>query len=170
MRLAVGSATMDAVGQAELVRTGAASPVELVDEAIGRIERINPQLNAVVRDRFERARAEATGALPDGPFRGVPLLLKDLSAGIEGEALLLGIRDVAVSSGSACTSASLLPSHVLKAVGVPDDLAHASIRFGLGRFTTAEQIDFAVRAIVAAVHRLRELSPLVPASSPSAGS
>jgi cysteine desulfurase len=91
-------------------------------------------------------------------------------AGVEGEALLLGIRDVAVSSGSACTSASLLPSHVLKAVGVPDDLAHASIRFGLGRFTTAEQIDFAVRAIVAAVHRLRELSPLVPASSPSAGS
>jgi cysteine desulfurase len=90
-------------------------------------------------------------------------------AGVEGEALLLGIKDVAVSSGSACTSASLLPSHVLKAVGVPDDLAHASIRFGLGRFTTAEQIDFAVRATIAAVHRLRELSPLVPAS-PVAGS
>ena len=92
MRLAVGSATMDAVGQAELVRTGAASPVELVDEAIGRIERINPQLNAVVRDRFERARAEAAGPLPDGPFRGVPFLLKDLSAQIEGETLFEGMR------------------------------------------------------------------------------
>lgn len=84
-------------------------------------------------------------------------------AGVEGEALLLSIKDVAVSSGSACTSASLQPSHVLKAVGVPDDLAHASIRYGLGRFTTAEEIDFAVEATASAVRRLREHSPLVPA-------
>jgi cysteine desulfurase len=85
-------------------------------------------------------------------------------SGVEGEALLLGMKDVAVSSGSACTSASLQPSHVLRAVGVPDDLAHASIRFGLGRSTTVEEIDFAVGATVAAVQRLRELTPFVPAA------
>jgi len=83
---------MDAVGQAALVRTGEVSPAELVDAAIERIERVDPQLNAVVRDRFERARTEAAGTLPDGPFRGVPLLLKDLSAGIEGETLFEGMR------------------------------------------------------------------------------
>jgi amidase len=83
---------MDAIGQAELVRSGAASPAELVDEAIARIERVNPQLNAVVRDRFDRARAEAAGRLPDGPFRGVPFLLKDLSAEVEGETLFEGMR------------------------------------------------------------------------------
>jgi amidase len=83
---------VDAVGQAESVRTGAVSPAELVDAAIERIERVNPQLNAVVRDRFERARAEATAALPDGPFRGVPILLKDLSCAIEGETLFEGMR------------------------------------------------------------------------------
>jgi cysteine desulfurase len=106
------------------------------------------------------AEGNAAGGAPD---ERLPGNLNVSFAGVEGEALLLGIKDVAVSSGSACTSASLLPSHVLKAVGVPDDLAHASIRFGLGRFTTAEQIDFAVRATVAAVRRLRELAPLVPA-------
>ena len=85
-------------------------------------------------------------------------------AGVEGEALVLGMKDVAVSSGSACTSASLQPSHVLRAVGVPDDLAHASIRFGLGRFTTAEEIDFAVSSVAATVRRLRAIFP-VPAGS-----
>jgi cysteine desulfurase len=79
--------------------------------------------------------------------------------GVEGEALVLGMKDIAVSSGSACTSASLQPSHVLRAVGVADDLAHASIRFGLGRFTTAEEIDFAVSSVAATVRRLRDLTP-----------
>ena len=82
-------------------------------------------------------------------------------AEVEGEALLMGIKDVAVSSGSACTSASLQPSHVLKALGVPDELAHSSIRFGLGRFNTAEEVDFVIEATVAAVKRLRETAPLV---------
>jgi cysteine desulfurase len=81
-------------------------------------------------------------------------------AGVEGEALLMGIRDVAVSSGSACTSASLRPSHVLKAIGVPDELAHASIRFGLGRWNTEEEVDYTVAAVAAAVRRLREMAPL----------
>jgi len=79
---------------------------------------------------------------------------------VEGESLIMGIKDIAVSSGSACTSASLEPSHVLRAMGVGDELAHSSIRFGFGRFTTKEQVDYAVEHVVQAVKRLRELSPL----------
>lgn len=80
---------------------------------------------------------------------------------VEAEALLMAIRDeVAVSTGSACTSASVEPSHVLKALGLGDDLAHTSIRFGLGRFNTEEEVDFVVKRITEAVRRLREISPL----------
>ncbi len=79
---------------------------------------------------------------------------------VEGESLLMGINDVAVSSGSACTSATLEPSYVLKALGVGEDLAHTSIRFGLGRFNTAEEVDYVVERVADTVHRLRELSPL----------
>ena len=79
---------------------------------------------------------------------------------VEGESLLMAIKNVAVSSGSACTSASLEPSYVLRAIGVEDDLAHTSIRFGIGRFTTEEEIDFATKLIVREVSRLREMSPL----------
>lgn len=79
---------------------------------------------------------------------------------VEGESLLMGIKDIAVSSGSACTSASLEPSYVLKALGVGEELAHTSIRFGIGRFNTEEEIDFTIRSVVSAVNRLRELSPL----------
>jgi amidase len=75
---------LDATGQAELVRTGQASPAELVDAAIARIEKLNPELNAVIHQLFERARAGAAGSLPDGPFRGVPILLKDLGAELKG--------------------------------------------------------------------------------------
>ena len=81
-------------------------------------------------------------------------------AGVEGEALLMGLKDVAVSSGSACTSASLRPSHVLKALGVSDDLAHASIRFGLGRSNTEEEVDYTIESVAGAVRRLRELTAL----------
>jgi cysteine desulfurase len=79
---------------------------------------------------------------------------------VEGEALMMAIKDVAVSSGSACTSASLEPSYVLRAMGVPEDLAHSSIRFGLGRFTTEEEIAFVTRLVVEKVKKLREMSPL----------
>jgi cysteine desulfurase len=79
---------------------------------------------------------------------------------VEGESLLMGINDVAVSSGSACTSATLEPSYVLKALGVGEDLAHTSIRFGLGRFNTEEEVDYVVERVVETVTRLRELSPL----------
>jgi cysteine desulfurase len=79
---------------------------------------------------------------------------------VEGESLLMGINDVAVSSGSACTSASLEPSYVLKALGAGDDLAHSSIRFGLGRWTTEEEVDYVVEKLTSVVRRLREMSPL----------
>jgi cysteine desulfurase len=79
---------------------------------------------------------------------------------VEGESLLMGINDVAVSSGSACTSATLEPSYVLKALGVGEDLAHTSIRFGLGRFTTQEEVDYVIDKMVQVVTKLRELSPL----------
>jgi cysteine desulfurase len=79
---------------------------------------------------------------------------------VEGESLIMGISDVAVSSGSACTSASLEPSHVLRAMDVGEELAHSSIRFGIGRFTSREEVDYAADALVKAVRRLREMSPL----------
>ena len=79
---------------------------------------------------------------------------------VEGESLLMGLKDLAVSSGSACTSASLEPSYVLRALGVDEEMAHTSVRFGLGRFTTEQEVDRAVALTVARVGRLRELSPL----------
>jgi cysteine desulfurase len=79
---------------------------------------------------------------------------------VEGEGLLMAIKDVAVSSGSACTSSSLEPSYVLRALGVGDELAHSSIRFGLGRFNTEEEVDYVADLVVGKVKRLREMSPL----------
>jgi cysteine desulfurase len=79
---------------------------------------------------------------------------------VEGEGLLMALKDVAVSSGSACTSASLEPSYVLRALGIGEELAHTSIRFGLGRFTTEEEVDFVIKLTVDKVSRLREMSPL----------
>ena len=79
---------------------------------------------------------------------------------IEGESMILAIKDLAVSSGSACTSSSLEPSYVLKSMGVGDELAHTSIRFGIGRFTTEEQIDYAAELVLSKIEKLRELSPL----------
>merc|ERR1712018_307384 len=79
---------------------------------------------------------------------------------VEGESLLMALKDIALSSGSACTSASLEPSYVLRAIGADEDLAHSSIRFGIGRFTTEEEIDFAAEKCITHVKRLREMSPL----------
>lgn len=81
-------------------------------------------------------------------------------AGVEGESLIMAIKDIAVSSGSACTSASLEPSYILRAIGVDEELAHTSLRIGFGRFTTEEEIDFAIDLIIRQVNRLREMSPL----------
>jgi cysteine desulfurase len=82
---------------------------------------------------------------------------------VEGESLLMALKEIAVSTGSACTSASLEPSHVLRAIGVEEELAHTSIRFGLGRFNTEEEVDYTVRRVVEEVKRLRELSALYKA-------
>jgi len=79
---------------------------------------------------------------------------------VEGESLLMGLKEIAVSTGSACTSASLEPSHVLRAIGVEEELAHTSIRFGLGRFNTLEEVDYTVQRVVEEVRRLRAISPL----------
>ncbi len=97
---------------------------------------------------------EISMAEREAEARRLRLLRRRLFDGILAE-----VSDVAVSSGSACTSASLQPSHVLKAIGVPDELAHASIRFGLGRPNTAEEVDFTIGAVAATVKRLRELMP-----------
>jgi len=79
---------------------------------------------------------------------------------VKGEALLMGLRGVAVSSGSACTSASPEPSHVLRALGIDDELAHGSLRFGLGRFNTPDEVEYVIAEVVRVVTHLRRLSPL----------
>ena len=113
----------------------------------------------------ERLRQSITSKLEDVYLNGhatdrLPGNLNLSFAYVEGEALMMGIKDVAVSSGSACTSASLEPSYVLKALGVGDELAHSSIRFGLGRFNTEEEVDFVIDDVVRAVNHLRDMSPL----------
>jgi cysteine desulfurase len=95
----------------------------------------------------------------DDPLR-VPGNLNVSFSFVEGEAMMMAIRDVAVSSGSACTSASLEPSYVLRAMGVEEELAHSSIRFGIGKFNTDEEIDYVADLVIGSVHRLREMSPL----------
>lgn len=94
------------------------------------------------------------------PTERLPGNLNLSFAYVEGESMIMGMKELAVSSGSACTSASLEPSYVLKAIGVGEELAHTSIRFGLGRFTTEEEVDFAIEKVITTVTRLRELSPL----------
>jgi cysteine desulfurase len=93
------------------------------------------------------------------PHERLPGNLNLSFAFIEGEALMMSMKDVAVSSGSACTSASIEPSYVLRAMGISDELAHGSLRFGLGRFTTAEEVDFVIEEVMRNVGRLRALSP-----------
>ncbi len=94
------------------------------------------------------------------PTERLPGNLNISFAYVEGEALLMGVKEIALSSGSACTSATLEPSYVLRALGVGSDLAHSSIRFGLGRFTTAEEVDYTIDRMIKAVNHLREMSPL----------
>ncbi len=124
-----------------------------------------PEESKYVYGLRERLRDGIMSQLPETYVNGHPTERLPGNANIsfayvEGEGLMMGIKDVAVSSGSACTSASLEPSYVLRALGVGDELAHSSIRFGLGRFNTVEEVDFTVDLIVREVRRLREMSPL----------
>jgi cysteine desulfurase len=113
----------------------------------------------------ERLRARFTSELDEVYLNGslehrLPGNLNISFNFVEGEGLMMAIKDVAVSSGSACTSASLEPSYVLRALGVGDELAHSSIRFGLGRFNTEEEVDYVADLVIEKVKRLRDVSPL----------
>ncbi|WP_299754404.1 IscS subfamily cysteine desulfurase [uncultured Pontibacter sp.] len=116
---------------------------------------------AAMRDRLERELTKIEESYVNGSVEHrLPHVSNISFKYVEGEGLMMGVKDLAVSSGSACTSASLEPSYVLKALGLSDDLAHSSLRFGLSRFTTEEEIDFAIGHVKEAVSKLRELSPL----------
>jgi cysteine desulfurase len=118
--------------------------------------------HGALRDRLkDKLMAELDEVYINGTMeRRLPHNLNISFAYVEGESLLMGINDIAVSSGSACTSATLEPSYVLKALGAGDDLAHSSIRFGIGRFSTEEEIDYTAAKVIDVVKKLRELSPL----------
>ncbi|MEG0881502.1 IscS subfamily cysteine desulfurase [Janthinobacterium sp. SUN098] len=126
---------------------------EEMDSEIGRIK--------ALRDRLAKGLQEIEEVYINGDMdHRVPHNLNVSFNYVEGESLIMAIKDIAVSSGSACTSASLEPSYVLRALGRSDELAHSSIRFTIGRFSTEEDIDFAVNLLKSKVHKLRELSPL----------
>lgn len=129
----------------------------LVKEGAAEIERIRG-----LRDRLhQKLTSELDSVVLNGhPTRRLPGNLNVSFAFVEGEGLMMAIKDVAVSSGSACTSASLEPSYVLRSMGLDEDLAHSSIRFGLGRFNTEEEVDYVGALVVEKVKKLREMSPL----------
>ncbi len=147
------SGTLNVPGIVGLGEACAVCQKEMADEAV----RL-----AALRDRLkDRLLSELDEVYINGSLEHrLPNNLNMSFAYVEGESLLMGMNDVAVSSGSACTSATLEPSYVLRAIGVGDDLAHTSIRFGLGRFNTEEEVDYVAARVVEVVRKLRELSPL----------
>jgi cysteine desulfurase len=161
------TAQMDGGGHERGMRSGTLNVPGIVGmgEACAICQREMPEesrrlsyLRDKLRNKFE---AELDEVFINGTMEHrLPHNLNMSFAYVEGESLLMGINDVAVSSGSACTSATLEPSYVLKALGVGDDLAHTSIRFGLGRFNTEEEVDYVAGRVIEVVRKLRELSPL----------
>jgi cysteine desulfurase len=147
------SGTLNVTGIVGFGKAAALAKAEMAAEG-ARLRALRDRLN----ERFHRNLDEIyiNGSME----HRLPHNLNISFAYVEGESLLMGINDVAVSSGSACTSASLEPSYVLKALGAGDDLAHSSIRFGLGRWTTEEEVDYVVDKLTTVVRRLREMSPL----------
>jgi cysteine desulfurase len=161
------SGTLNVPGIVGLGKAAEIAVAEREEEA-RRLRLLRRGLDAGIRERVEEVYLngpllpgidERGDLLPGEEERRLPGNLNLSFAGVEGEALLTSLKDLAVSSGSACTSASIEPSHVLKAIGVGDELAHASIRFGLGRFSTSEEVDFAIGTVEKAVRRLREMAP-----------
>jgi cysteine desulfurase len=139
-----------------IVGLGAACEIaqkEMPEEAV-RLRKLRDKLKAGLEAKLDEV--YLNGSIE----HRLPNNLNMSFAYVEGESLLMGINDIAVSSGSACTSATLEPSYVLKALGVGEDLAHTSIRFGLGRFNTEEEVDYVTEKMVQVVTKLRELSPL----------
>ncbi|MFO6299708.1 IscS subfamily cysteine desulfurase [Rahnella selenatireducens] len=131
------------------------------EERVTEVERLT-----MLRDRLWKGIQALDGVFMNGSAKHVaPNILNVSFAGIEGESLIMALKDLAVSSGSACTSASLEPSYVLRALGINEELAHASLRFSLGRWTTEEEIDYAIALVVKSVRRLRELPPVYTAKA-----
>ena len=147
------SGTLNVPGIVGLGAAAALAQAEMSSEG-ERLRKLRDQLNAKLHANLDEL--YINGSME----HRLPHNLNVSFAYVEGESLLMGINDVAVSSGSACTSASLEPSYVLKALGAGDDLAHSSIRFGLGRWTTEEEVDYVVDKLTTVVRRLREMSPL----------
>ncbi len=142
-------ATHQIVGMGEAFRIAR----EEMDSEIKRI--------TALRDRFLKGLLEIEASFVNGDLQArVPHNLNVSFAYVEGESLMMAVKDLAVSSGSACTSASLEPSYVLRALGRNDELAHSSIRFSIGRYTTEAEIDYAVQLLHAKIQKLRDLSPL----------
>ena len=119
-----------------------------------RLVRLRRKLEESITSRLD------TTQINGHPEQRLPHITNISFGFVEGESLMMAVKEIACSSGSACTSASLEPSYVLKSLGVGDDLAHSSLRLSLGRWTTEEQVDYAIEAIVTAVKKLRQLSPL----------
>ena len=147
------SGTLNVTGIVGLGKAAELCQQEMEKDTV-RLRRLRDRLNEKLHDNLDEI--YINGSME----HRLPHNLNISFAYVEGESLLMGINDVAVSSGSACTSASLEPSYVLKALGAGDDLAHSSIRFGLGRWTTDEEIDYVVDKLTKVVRRLREMSPL----------
>jgi cysteine desulfurase len=126
------------------------------DEESTRLRALRDRLHAGIANRVEAIKHNGH------PTLRLPGNLNLSFAYVDGEALMMAMRDVAVSSGSACTAADPEPSHVLTAMGLDEEMARASLRFGLGRFTTEEEIDFAIEAVAVAVERLRGMSAAWP--------
>ena len=147
------SGTLNAAG---IVGFGRAIEIAREDMAgeQARIKRLRDKLENGLKDALDEV---YTNGHPSERLAGN---LNMSFAYVEGESLLMGLNEIALSSGSACTSATLEPSYVLKALGVGEDLAHTSLRFGLGRFTTEEEVDYVLARVVEEVTRLREMSPL----------
>jgi cysteine desulfurase len=161
------TAQMDGGGHERGMRSGTLNVTGIVGlgEACGLAKAEMPEESkrmAYLRDKLRRKlESELDEVYVNGTMEHrLPNNLNISFAYVEGESLLMGINDIAVSSGSACTSATLEPSYVLKALGAGDDLAHSSIRFGLGRFNTEEQVDYVADKVIDVVKKLRELSPL----------
>jgi cysteine desulfurase len=161
------TAQMDGGGHERGMRSGTMNVPGIVgfgkacEIAMNEMEAEGKRLS-IMRDRLESSLMELEEAYVNGNVdHRLPHVCNISFKYVEGEGLMMGFnKDIAVSSGSACTSASLEPSYVLKALGLGDDLAHSSLRFGLGRYTTDEQIDFTINAIKTTVLKLREMSPL----------